>query len=202
MRWLKRAYDSAGLTQYPTGSHLAAVQALFGCNVILCLDVSGSMSIGNRLSQAVKGSELFIAEALESGYSVGGVLWHHDIHAHTRGLSRDREEVDQLFASAHATGGNNIVPTLRLCESMLEGKTGDLVIAIFGDGDLGPASAAVKEAHRLLEKNIRVITCGLGDASAAQLGAISSETSTPRVAQADDIAGAIAGMAAGLKRRP
>lgn len=201
MRWLKRAYDSAGLTQYPTGAHLEAVQALFGGNVILCLDISGSMSIAKRLPQAVKGSKLFIAEAIASGYSVGGVLWNQEVAESTSGLSRVGDDAVRLFEGARSQGGNNILPTLRHCESLLEGKTGDLVLAIFGDGDLGNENAAKAEAVRLLAKGIRVITCGLGDASAEVLGSISSETSAPRVAQADDIAGAIAGMAAGLKRR-
>lgn len=200
MQWLKRTYDSAGLTQFPVGRHLREVQALFGGSVILCLDVSGSMS-GSRLTQALEGCKLFVTEALEAGYSIGGVLWHHDVAASTRSISRDRSEADDLFSSARAGGGNDILPTLRHCEGMLEEGNGDLVIAIFGDGDLGNPSAALAESQRLLEKNIRVITCGLGDASAEQLGAISSESTAPRVAQADDIAGAIAGMASGLKHR-
>lgn len=200
MAWIKRAFDAAGVTQHPVGPHLAAVQALFGGNVILCLDVSGSMS-GARLRQAVKGCDLFITEAIDAGYAVGGVLWHHDVLAHTEELSRDDRATRRLFASARAGGGNDILPTLALSEKMFEGKTGDLVVAIFGDGDLGSAPAAFAESRRLLEKGIRVLTCGLGDASAAQLGAISSEDAAPRVAQADDIAGAIARMAGGLKRR-
>jgi uncharacterized protein (DUF58 family) len=199
MQWLRRAYDSCGLTQYPTGPHLEAVQARFGGSVILCLDVSGSMS-GHRLDQAREGCKAFVAEALEAGYSTGGVLWHHAIDA-TASLSRERHQLDALFDSARASGGNDIVPTLLHCERELQDKSGDLVIAIFGDGDLGDAARARAEALRLGEKNIRVITCGLGQASADQLDVISTETAAPRVAQADDIAGAIAGMASGLKRR-
>ena len=201
MQWLKRSYDSAGLTQYPTGKHLAAVQALFGGNVILCLDVSGSMSGANRLPQAIEGCTLFVTEAVAAGYSVGGVLWNQGVHQTSGNLTRTGQDATALFMGARSSGGNDILPTLRYCEAMLEGKTGDLVIAIFGDGDLGNAKAAIAESRRLLEKGIRVITCGLGNASAEVLGAISSETSALRVAKSDDIAGAIAEMASGLKRR-
>lgn len=202
MQWLKRSYDSAGLTQYPTGQYLSAVQAALGGSVILCLDVSGSMSIYDRLPQAVEGCQLFCAEALSLGYSIGVVLWHHDIAGSTHGLSREDRDAKRLLLSALPRGGNDIVPTLRYCEDLLDGQIGDRVIAIFGDGDLGDTATAISEARRLLEKNIRVITCGLGYESAQQLGAIDSASSaTPRVANAGDIAGAIAGMASSLKRR-
>lgn len=197
MQWIKRTYDSAGLTQYPTGRHLSAVQALFGGSVILCLDVSGSMH--SNLTQAAIGCNLFVTEAIAAGYSIAGVLWNSGVHGATA-LSKDRTATDKLFATARVNGGNNILPTLSLCERMLADKNGDLVIAIFGDGDLGNATAALQEARRLTAKNIRVLTCGLGDSSAQQLGAISTETAAPRVARADDIASAIAAMASGLKR--
>lgn len=200
MQWLKRAYDAAGLTQFPVGEHLTEVQALFGGSVILCLDVSGSMS-GSRVTQAANGCKQFVTEALEAGYAIGGLLWDTGAVAGTRSLSRDRTESDDLFSSARGGGGTNVLPALEHCERMFDGKTGDLVIAIFGDGDLGDAAGARAKAQRLLEKNIRVITCGLGAESAEQLATISSESTAPRVAQVDDIAGAIAGMAAGLKRR-
>ena len=201
MQWLKRTYDSAGLTQHPVGPYLSAIQALLGGNVVLCLDVSGSMAAAGRLLQAIEGCKLFVTEALAAGYSVGGVLWNHGMSASTRTLSRDREDTDRLFSAARPGGGTNIVPTLKFCEALLDGKTGDLVVAIFGDGDLGDAGAAIVESRTLLSRNIRVITCGLGDASAEQLGAISNEPSAPRIAQPGDIAGAIAGMATELKRR-
>ena len=51
-------------------------------------------------------------------------------------------------------------------------------------------------------KNIRILTCGIGEASAQGLNTISTEFSdTPRTAQADTIAQTIADMAAGLRRR-
>jgi Mg-chelatase subunit ChlD len=196
--WIKRTFDGIGLTQYPPGKHLKALEERFQGTVILCLDVSGSM-YGDRLVQAKVGCRQFITEAVAARYSVGGVLWHHGIEASSR-PDRDRSAADQLFANAHASGGNDIVPTLQLCERYLDGLRGDLVVAIFGDGDLGPKDPAVREANRLAQKGIRVITCGLGDASSIELSAISTETSTPRSATDSDIAGAIAGMTSGLRR--
>jgi Mg-chelatase subunit ChlD len=202
VQWLRSSYVSTGLTQYPIGRYLSKVQEALGGIVILCLDVSGSMSISDRLPQAVEGCELFCAKALSLGYSIGMVLWHHGIAGSTHGFAREDSDAKRLLRSAIAEGGTNILPTLRYCEDLLDGHTGDRVIAIFGDGDLVDAQAAISEANRLIEKDIRVVTCGLGYESGQQLGVIDSASSeTPRVADPADIAGAIAGMASSLKRR-
>lgn len=121
MQWIKRAFDPAGLTKYPTGPHLAAVQALFGGNVILCLAISGSMAIDNRLPQAIDGCKLFVTEALAAGYSVGCVLWNHSMLASTGGVSRERNDTDCLFSGTRPAGGNDIGRTLKFCEGLLEG---------------------------------------------------------------------------------
>lgn len=200
MDWIRKAYDSAGLTQYPVGTHLGALQARFGGAVVLCIDVSGSMS-GSPLGQAIVGSKLFVAEALQNHYDAGVLLWDTGIQAAVAPTS-DRSVLDAALQAARAGGGTNVLPALLRAEQLLEGRSGDRVIAIFGDGDLGDASGALREATRLAGLGIRVITCGLGDASAEQLGAISTETADgPRVAQSGGIAEAIAGMASGLRQK-
>lgn len=200
VQWIKKAYDAVGLTQYPVGKHLAAIQNRLGGSVILCLDISGSM-YGESLRQAKIGCQRFVIEAISAGYSVAGLLWHHDVSGHTQ-LKRDPIDVNRLFANAESSGGNNIVPALQTSEVILAGSAGDLVIAIFGDGDLGDPGNARREAARLAARGIRVITCGLGASSAEELNAISTETNqAPRVAQQDNIADAIAEMAQGLRRR-
>ena len=62
MQWLRRTYDSAGLTQFPVGRHLSAVQALFGGNV--------------DAIQVIKWKELYdyIEEAIDGCEDVGNVL--------------------------------------------------------------------------------------------------------------------------------
>lgn len=200
MDWIRRSYDATGLTQYPVGRHLRAVQDRLGGSVFLCLDVSGSMS-GSPLRQAVEGCRRFVAEARAAHYQVGLLLWHHGVADYTE-LTRDTKVIDRLLDKAVASGGNDILPTLRHCESVLTRERGDLVIAIFGDGDLGNPAAAREEASRLAAKNIRIITCGLGNASAEQLNVISTETAdAPRMASAGGIADAIASMASGLTRK-
>ncbi len=199
MQWIKKTYDAVGLTQYPVGKHLAALQNRFGGSVVLCLDVSGSMC--PHLPQAKDGCRRFVAEAVAASYSVAGLLWDHGVVGCTE-LARDRHAVDKLFADASSQGGTDVVPALQESERILAGRTGDRVIAVFGDGDLGDRTRALHEASRLAGQGIRVITCGLGDSSAEELNAISTEADrAPRVAQQGNIADAIAGMAEGLRRR-
>lgn len=198
--WIRRSYESVGLTQFPMGRHVRAIQDRFGGSVILCLDVSGSM-YGDPLQQAVVGCRMFIDEALEAGYEVSVLFWHHGIAGHTP-LGRERKPLVDYLRRATAGGGNDIGPTLKHAEAELAQRRGDLVVAIFGDGDLGDARAAQVAADRLRGKNVRIITCGLGQASAASLDIISTELgSDPRTAATDTIADAIAGMATGLRRR-
>lgn len=198
MAWLRRQFESVGLTQHPVGKHLSKVQDKFGGSVILCLDVSGSMS-GRPLSQAVVGCRRFIEEAHEAHYQVGLVFWNHGVESHVQ-IMKETGPLFSLLKRASASGGTNIVPTLELVEQELAGHDGDRVVAIFGDGDLGNKRAAENAAQRLRSQNIRIITCGLGQSSAESLSAIADEEEL-RVASGDTIGESIAGMAAGLKRR-
>lgn len=198
MTWLRRQFESAGLTQHPVGKHLSKVQDKFGGSVVLCLDVSGSM-VGGPLAQAIDGCRRFIEEALEAHYEVGLILWHHGVAAHVS-VTKKPGSLMALLKDARAGGGNDIVPTLALAGQELASRDGDLVVAIFGDGDLGNPHKAEEAAQRARSMNIRIITCGLGLSSAESLGAIADEEEL-RVASGDTISESIAGMAAGLRRR-
>lgn len=200
MNWTRRSYDATGLTQYPVGRHLRAVQDGLAGSVFLCLDVSGSMS-GSPLRQAVEGCRRFVSEALDAHYSAGILYWDSGVVGHTA-VTHDRGTLNSFLDGARIAGGTNVVPALVRCGELLDGRRGDLVIAVFGDGDLGDRSGAMREASRLAARNIRIITCGLGNVSAQELSAISSEVGdAPRVANSGQIADAIADMASGLTKR-
>jgi Mg-chelatase subunit ChlD len=200
--WIRRSFDAPGLTQYPTGRHLDAVQSQFGGSVVLCLDVSGSMR-GSPLSQAVQGCRRFVDEALQASYEVAVLFWDHGVVGCTA-LTREQRTVHAFLDRASIHGGTNVVPALHRAHALLAGQKGDRVVAIFGDGDLGDAAGARRKSDAMRVENIRIITCGLGLASAQSLDVISTESSDtgPRVADADDIADSIAGMAGGLRRTP
>eukprot|EP01133_Synstelium_polycarpum_P021978 gene21978-26386_t len=155
----------------------------------------------NRLP-AKTGCARFIDEAVEDGYSVGMLLWDHDVVGRSP-LERSPRSARELLDSAQVRGNNDIVPCLAEAHKMLmERPAGDRVLAIFGDGDLGPVDAAKRAASLLTVDGIRIITCGLGMASAEMLAVISDERdSKARVADSGGIADAIAGMTSGLIRR-
>ncbi|MCZ2826062.1 MULTISPECIES: vWA domain-containing protein [unclassified Modestobacter] len=198
--WIRRSFDAPGLTQYPTGRHLEAVQSQFSGSVVLCLDVSGSMS-GSPLSQAVQGCRRFVDEALQALYEVAVLFWDHGVVGYTL-LTRDQGRLHAFLDRASIHGGTNVVPALHEAHALLTGQKGDRVVAIFGDGDLGDAAGARRKSDAMRADNIRIITCGLGLASAESLDVISTETTAagPRVADVNDIADSIAGMAGGLRR--
>lgn len=207
--WTKKTFESTGVTEYPAGAGLTELARRFGGRVMLALDVSGSMAARDsgpdhamvRLEQAIAGCERFIAEAVAAHYQVGLVLWHHDVEGSVPPDASAAPAL-QLLHRARAAGGNNAVPFLELCHRLLmETPADDLVVAIFGDGDLGNRETARAAASKLVADNIRILTCGLGDSSAKTLAEISTEAAAPRAAAADTIAESIASMARGLKKR-
>jgi len=198
--WTKKVFSATGITEFPPGPGLVELQASFGGSVILALDVSGSM-FGDPLQRAQQGCRRFIEEAIASNYSVGLILWDHAVKGSVAPSKSPHPALD-LLAQARAVGGNDIVPCLDLAHRyLLECQAGDMVVAIFGDGDLGDEYAARSKAANLVADNIRILTCGLGDSSAESLAVISTESITPRTATPDSIVESIASMATGLTRR-
>jgi Mg-chelatase subunit ChlD len=198
--WTRKAFTSDGVTEHPTGPNFARLRDSFGGAVVLALDVSGSMA-GDRIVKAVNGCRRFIEEAVAASYQVGVILWHHDVESHTAPDSNPKKAYE-LLDRAVAAGGNEAVPFLTLAHRLLMTvDAGDRVVAIFGDGDLGDRRRAEAKASQLIDDNIRILTCGLGEGSAQELAAISTEQSAPRTATASNLADSIAAMAQGLIRK-
>lgn len=199
--WTRKTFSSDGVTEYPVGTNLERLSFRFGGAVILALDVSGSMS-GERTTKAVAGCARFIDEAVEAGYRVGLVLWNHEIAAFIPPLVNPKDARSLLREASSYTGGTNVLPCLELAHrQLLAIDAGDRVLAIFGDGDLGNRSSAEAKAAEMTRDDIRILTCGLGEESARELAAISTETSAPRAATEENLAETIASMAHGLVQR-
>ena len=204
----RKQFDAAGLTQSPPGPGLPALQARMSGTVMLCIDVSGSMGAHDatgpngrsmqRLDCAVAGARGFVAEALAGNYRVGVVGWHHGIQSLEQ-PTKDPRQIDRYLERLSISGGNNIVPTLDACEEILASLKGDRVVAIFGDGDLGSPTRAAATASRLEAQGIRIITMGLGEASAQAMAAISTED-VVLTASAETMADDIKSMSGRLKR--
>lgn len=197
--WIRRSFGSIGLTQIPTGPYLPDLQAQYGGTVMLMIDVSGSMH-GRPILEAVRGAQRFVAEAVEANYKVGVMLWN------TRVVSVCDPEADgagslRLLAPVtSASGGNDLIEPLRSCHRILDGFTGDRVVALFGDGDLSPKDQVLTKVAQMKADNIRFVTRGLGATAAREFAEISDESAeSARVEGVQELADEIAGMASGLK---
>jgi uncharacterized protein with von Willebrand factor type A (vWA) domain len=199
--WIRRSFSAPGLTQIPPGPHLGAVQDRFGGTVMLCIDVSGSMS-GLPLAEAVRGARQFVAEAVAAHYRIGIILWDHGVAAVAAPTS-DGQAATEVLDDACISGGTNLLPGLTRCHEVLGGFTGDRVVALFGDGDLGPQRETVlARISQMKAENIRFVTRGLGAYAARVFGEISDEdTSKATIADVSDLADGIADMATSLAGR-
>jgi Mg-chelatase subunit ChlD len=196
--WVRRTYDTVGVTQSPSGAYLATLQELHIGKVLLCIDVSSSMT--GRLGAAVAGAREFVTEATEAHYLVGLVLWNHGINAYVP-LSRDADKVEQVLRRASSHGGTNVTPVLELGIRELGPLAGDRVMAVFGDGDVGPVGAATDAARRAAALGIRIIVRGLGDYATAQLNQIAADPAEATVLRSvGDIRAGIATMVSTIKR--
>jgi Mg-chelatase subunit ChlD len=199
--WIRRAFSAPGLTQIPPGPHLSAVQDRFGGTAMLCIDVSGSMS-GSPLAEAVRGARQFVAEAVTAHYRIGVVLWDHGVAAVAEPAS-DGAAAAAVLDAARIHGGTDLLPGLTRCHEILGRCTGDRVVALFGDGDLGPhRDEVLARVARMKGENIRFVTRGLGSYAAQVFGEISDEDpASARIDDVSDLAEGIADMATTLKQR-
>ncbi|GAB3170807.1 hypothetical protein GCM10027059_37870 [Myceligenerans halotolerans] len=200
--WTRRVFSTTGLTQAPPGPHLEALQRRFGGGtVMLMIDVSGSMD-GPPILEAVRGAQVFVQEALAARYQVGVMLWNTAVVS-VCAPTADGQDARALLAPVRsAWGGNALDGPLVHCQEILDGFTGDRVVALFGDGDISPESAVLTQVARMKADNIRFVTRGLGAYAAAAFAKISDEK--PQDVLIDSAAGladGIASMATGLRTR-
>jgi uncharacterized protein (DUF58 family) len=207
--WIRRDYQGIGMTQSPPGRYLAALQKPYLGRVILCIDVSGSMATyehgRTRLAHAVAGAQRFVAEAVDGNYEVGLILWDGGVHLSVP-LSADPAPVLLALSRASIAGGTNVTPALQAATQVLGPLTGDRVIAVFGDGDIGAVGPAIAASRSAAALGIRIIVRGLGEYAAAALNQIATPDAEARpeasvVRDAGDIERAIASMASSLTIR-
>lgn len=211
--WMKKIISAEGVTEYLPGPHLDLLEARFGGSgaVMLLLDVSGSMSIREggtgklgkrRLELAQQGCAAFLEDAVGGGYAAGLLLWNHEVESSVA-PDADGKAALRLLNRAQATGGTNIGPALELAgKQLLALDVQDRVIAVFGDGELGiDAKTARQMAAGLAAQGIRIITLGLGEASAKSLSVIATDASEASATTTSTMSSDIQGLARGLSRK-
>jgi Mg-chelatase subunit ChlD len=200
--WLRKQFDGVGLTQSPPGPYFAALQAKYGGTVLLCIDVSHSMN-GEPLSQAIAGGERFLTEAVGAHYKCGLVLWHHRIARYIPPDAPHDEVLDGLRSPVRP-GGTNLVPALDLGKKVLGPRSGDRVMCVFGDGDLGDRHSALGLAQELCAMGIRIVVRGLGPGAMealSELACSGQRDDEQLIEDVSDIGTGIASMATSLTAR-
>ena len=198
---MKKIIEAEGVTEYRPGPHLARLEARFDASgaVVLLLDVSSSMH--SDMESAIRGALGFVDEASEGGYQVGAALWSTEVEASER-PSKDIAQVKELLRGARAWGGTNATPALLWAGSeLLALDVKDRVIAIFGDGDLGDEERAKAIGSGLAAEGVRIITLGLGSASAQALSVVATEAEHVGEATHSTLSEDIRGLARGLTMR-
>jgi Mg-chelatase subunit ChlD len=166
---------------------------------MLCIDVSGSMD-GRPILEAARGAKKFVAEAVAAHYKVGVMLWNTDVAALSEPTADGKPAMRLLGRTNRAGGGTSLIRPLERCHKILDRFTGDRVVALFGDGDLGPRKLVLAKVAQMKSEDIRFVTRGLGATAAREFGEISSEeASSAAVGRVDDLADEIADMATSLK---
>jgi von Willebrand factor type A domain len=198
--WVRSNFDGIGLTQSPPGKYLEVLQRQHGGTVLLCIDVSGSMS-GEPLRQAIRGGEQFLREAVNAYYKCGLVLWNHRVERYVAPDTRHSKVVGVL-RNAVSTGGNDLVPTLLIAKKLFQPLRGDRVLCVFGDGDIGNRGTVVPLARELCAMGVRIVVRGLGAGATAKLakllcpGAPAEDSQV--IENVNSIGSGIASMAVGL----
>jgi len=198
--WVRSNFDGIGLTQSPPGKYLEVLQQQYGGTVLLCIDVSGSMS-GEPLRQAIKGGEQFLREAVDAHYTCGLVLWNHQVERYVAPDTR-HSKVLGVLRNADSTGGNDLVPTLLVAKKLFQPLRGDRVLCVFGDGDIGSQPTVVPLARELCALGVRIVVRGLGPGATANLERLlcpgAAEPDSQVIEDVNSIGSGIASMAAGL----
>ncbi|MFD7657196.1 VWA domain-containing protein [Actinosynnema sp. NPDC059797] len=199
--WIRGNYDGIGLTQSPPGPYLAKVQARFGGTVLLCIDVSGSMT-GGPLTGAVEGGLLFLEEAAAAHYRAGLVLWDHEIQLYLPPGAPPADLAAGL-REARPSGGTDLVPVLLKCQELLVPLDGDRVVCVFSDGGIGRRDEARALARELCAAGVRIVVRGLGADAAgalAELACPGRDDARQVVVDVGGVSAGIASMASGLTR--
>jgi Mg-chelatase subunit ChlD len=200
--WVRRDFSGVGVTQYPPGRYLAAIQDRLGGHALLCIDVSSSMA-GAPLKAAVAGGLDFLTEAGAASYRCGLVLWNHHVVAHLPAGSPERKLRGQLRRTS-ASGGTALAPALRAAVEELTPLAGDRVICVFSDGGIADRGAVTKLAEQARARGIRFVVRGLGKGVGDHLAELLTplqRDESQNIHDVADLRGAIASMAATLRVR-
>lgn len=144
-------------------------------NAYLVIDCSGSMSEGNKLSQAKNGAIKFAKEALEKSYQIG-LIKFESMATHLCDPQRNLSILIPLIDTIEIGGSTNMTDAIKMANERLLNKKGISTIVIVTDGMPDNPNSALEVARKAKEKGIKIIAIGTDDADQKFLKSLASET--------------------------
>lgn len=196
---LGSAGGGGGSGSASSGDIAAVEQKVFSRDVVLSLDVSGSME-GDRLSKMKDASKVFVDTALTDGTRIGLISYSGGAQA-LSDLSDDREVLAEGIDELASRGDTNMEDGLRRAYEMLADSAADSrVIVLMSDG--APQTGIVGDeliayADEIKQEGIRIYTIGLDESEEghALMLAVASEGCHFEVSDIDKLGGFFADVA-------
>lgn len=153
--------------------------------VMLCIDVSGSMSGGN-LQQAKSGALNFMKN-LDIEYTSTGLISFGSSAQLLMHFTKSAKDMNNAINSLSISGSTNMTDALRIAYSNLIGQEGRRVIVLLTDGGPDSRSSTLEEGQSCRDKNIEIITIGTDGADQSFLKALATSDESQFFAAAKDL---------------
>lgn len=164
-------------------------------NIVLTLDVSGSMS-GYPIGETKKASSSFVNTVLEKDASIGIVTYEDEAECKSD-FSVSKSALQNIISQINGGGGTNIEDGLRKAQNMLREKDAKKkIIVLMSDGEPNEGKEGeelIAYANEIKQEGTLIYTLGffesLGEKSSAQrlMEKIASDGCHYEVASADDL---------------
>lgn len=162
--------------------------------VYLVIDCSGSMSEGNKMIQAKRGSVGFAYEAQSRGYSIG-LIQFSSLIEHILEPQDDLTNFNANVENMIADGSTNMADAIHEAMNRLIDKVGEKVICIVTDGLPDDTKAALNAAKEARKEGVDLMTIGTDDADYSFLKKLSTRNELSLKVDRDQLEHGIVSMA-------
>ncbi|MCK5509729.1 MAG: Hsp70 family protein [Desulfobacterales bacterium] len=153
--------------------------------VMLCIDVSGSMSGGN-LQQAKSGALNFMKN-LDIEYTSTGLISFGSSAQLLMHFTKSAKDMNNAINSLSISGSTNMTDALRIAYSNLICQEGRRVIVLLTDGGPNDRSSTLEEGQSCRDENIEIITIGTDGADQSFLKALATSDESQFFAAPKDL---------------
>jgi len=167
--------------------------------VYLVLDHSTSMGDPGKMDQLRKGALRFFLEAVRRDYAVGAVAFAGAAEV-ISGAGLDAHKFWTRLHALRPYGRTAMAAGMRTALGRMRFRAGGKVLVLITDGVPDDREATLETARLARARGVTVIPIGTGAADHDFLASLAGRPELARYVAAEDLAGAIASAAGGLKR--